>query len=537
MSEITERTKVVNTADTLRQASILKNALKIALGTILSRVLGLLRESMLAYWFDRSTTDALSAAFRVPNFFRRLLNEGAFSLSLVPVVANNQKRSPQKLQKLLSSMFLITLLFSAILTWAAIYNVESILYFILDTNYTQQVDQFTLTCRLAQIMFGFIFFIINCAFALAILNAIDDFLWPALAPTLLNLSMLAATVWPLFMKESKDTQAVVVAWGVCIGGLLQMSFLFTRLYVKKVFPILQFHLLNWIEVGQEIMNVMKGIIPGFLSVGFLQILVLINLKFVSMLGEGTISSFQYVDRLIELPLSVVAVALGGSLLSSLARSHQSSEISYLRSKLYLGLKFNFFLMITSAFLLSHLSYPIVKLLFERGNFQQGDVERTSFILSYYAWIIISISGSRIIASTYFSIGKIKWPLFAVVISLFMHVLILNLLTEISLTEVLNASLISSGFYFIILLYGLRVYMNSNFIFNLVRDCFFYILFGYIIATIGNQVLTYLSSIVGLFGSFIVCALFVAFCILMSLRFVFFDLYKGLKEKILRSDNV
>jgi len=188
-------------------------------------------------------------------------------------------------------------------------------------------------------------------------------------------------------------------------------------------------------------------------------------------------------------------------------------------------------------LLSHLSYPIVKLLFERGNFQQGDVERTSFILSYYAWIIISISGSRIIASTYFSIGKIKWPLFAVVISLFMHVLILNLLTEISLTEVLYASLISSGFYFIILLYGLRVYMNSNFIFNLVRDCFFYILFGYIIATIGHQVLTYLSSIVGLFGSFIVCALFVAFCILVSLRFVFFDLYKGLKEKILRSDNV
>ena len=83
MSEITERTKVVNTIDTLKQASILKNALKIALGTILSRVLGLLREILLAFLFDRSVTDAWSAAFRIPNFFRRLLNEGAFSLSLI----------------------------------------------------------------------------------------------------------------------------------------------------------------------------------------------------------------------------------------------------------------------------------------------------------------------------------------------------------------------------------------------------------------------------------------------------------------------
>ena len=109
MSDITERTKVVNTENLLNQVGILKNALKMAFGTIFSRILGLFREVLLAALFDKSVTDAWNAAFRLPNLFRRVLGEGAISASFVPVFIETQANDRNKAQNLVSAVYTIFL--------------------------------------------------------------------------------------------------------------------------------------------------------------------------------------------------------------------------------------------------------------------------------------------------------------------------------------------------------------------------------------------------------------------------------------------
>lgn len=538
MSEITERTKVINTIDTLRQASILKNALKIALGTILSRVLGLLREILLAFLFDRTVTDAWSAAFRIPNFFRRLLNEGAFSLSLIPAFVNAKNDSHQKAQNLINCVYIFVLLVSSVLTLFAIFNTEMIMRLVLDEQYIHQVAQFELTCRLAQIMFGFVFFVSQYAFALGILNALEDFFWPAFAPTLLNLCMIIATIWPFIFESHRPINPDVLAWGVFWGGFLQMMFLFYRLHRQHYLPKLYFNLNQFIEVSQDFKSMVKTFIPGVLSVGYFQILILLNLKFSSALDSGTLSSFHYVDRLIELPLSVISVALSGSLLSSLAQSQIDHDQNSFSQKVFVGLDFNFFLMFIAAFLLSGLAEPIVDLLFARGHFNQQDVVRTAFVLKHYAWIMVFVGASRLLTSVLFTSGKIKKSTFACLFALGLHVLLMfSLEKRMSLQIVLGSSILSSVCHFSLLLYSIRKHINRNLLKKLIQRWLLYSALGALMMVLSQLMLKELSLFLNLSLSLGLCAFVNGIIILVLLKWLFPVLAIQFQNKYLGTQNV
>jgi len=538
MSEITERTKVVNTNDTLKQASILKNALKIALGTILSRVLGLLREVLLAFLFDRTVTDAWSAAFRIPNFFRRLLNEGAFSLSLIPAFVKAKTDSHQKAQNLINIVYLFVLLVSSVLTLFAISQTEMIMRFVLDEQFVQQTAQFELTCRLAKIMFGFIFFASQYAFALGILNALEDFFWPAFAPMLLNLCMIIATIWPFILSSDRPIDSEILAWGVFWGGFLQMVFLFYRLHHQQYLPKLYFNLNQFAEVSKDFKRMVQTFIPGFLAVGYFQILILLNLKFSSSLESGTLSSFQYVDRLIELPLSLVAVALSGSLLSSLAQSQVEHDQERFSQKAFVGLDFNFFFMFISAFLLSGLAEPIVDLLFARGQFNQQDVLRTAFVLKYYAWIMIFIGASRLLTSALFVSGDTKVPIFSCLFALTLHVLIMFLMkTKISIEIILGSSILSSVSHFSFLMYGMKSHLNRDALLIFIKRWVLYGVIGFLMMLVSQTMFKGLNHFLSLSLSLALCALIDGVIVLSLMKWLFPVFFIKLKSKFLGAENV
>ena len=179
------------------QSRILVSALQMALGTMSSRVLGLLREVAFAALFSRTVTDAWSAAFRLPNLFRRLLGEGSLSVSFIPVFvesrqgeASGNQQETDLSKNFVSAMFTCLFCFLTLLTVLGVLFADDLLRLILDENYSLVPGKFDLTVRMAQIMFGFIFFMSLFGFFMGVLNALGVFALPALAPTLFNMAMI-----------------------------------------------------------------------------------------------------------------------------------------------------------------------------------------------------------------------------------------------------------------------------------------------------------------------------------------------------------
>ncbi len=407
MSNDTNLTKErINTAQPSTQAgSVIKNALKMAFGTMTSRLLGLFREVLLAALFEKHITDAWSAAFRIPNLFRRLLGEGSLSVSFIPVFVDAHLDSEARAKNLVNTMYSILLIILSVITVFGLLCPDLILSTVLDPAYIAQTEKYNLTVHMAKIMFLFLFFISSFAFFMGILNALGEFFLPAIAPTLWNLAMVISTVWPVkWLSKESANYGDQLAWGVVIGGFLQCVILIPALYKKGYFPKLTTQFKN-----PDVNRVFRNMVPGLIGTGLLQFTTVINLRFSSSLTEGTISYINYIDRLVELPLSLISVSLGTALLPSLAKlwSQNSKDAMAEESRKYLEL--NLLISIAAACGLYSLAQPIVQLLFGRGHFSQNDVIIASEILKTYCWILIFASGVRVLTPAYYAVKNTWLP--------------------------------------------------------------------------------------------------------------------------------
>ena len=369
MSDISERTQIANTPDKTKQAGILKNALNMAFGTMTSRALGLVRESLLAALFDKQITDAWAAAFRVPNMFRRLLGEGSLSVSFIPIFVEASYDSRERAQNLVNSLYTLLLMILSAITVLGILMPDPLLQLVLDPAYVANTEKYLITRNMAQIMFGFVFFVSSFAFFMGILNALGEFFWPALAPTFWNLAMVISTLWPQsWLSEASKKNGSQLAWGVLIGGVLQAAVLIPALRRAGYFPKLSFDFAN-----RDTLRVFKNMGPGLVGLGLLQFTTIVNLRFASSLAEGTISYINYVDRLIELPLSLISVSLGTALLPVLSKYWVTDKKAEMAQQTRHYLELNLFVSISAACGLFVLAEPIMNLLFGRGRFTAADV--------------------------------------------------------------------------------------------------------------------------------------------------------------------
>lgn len=398
--------ETISTAPAGTQAgSVIKNALKMAFGTMTSRLLGLFREVLLAALFEKHITDAWSAAFRIPNLFRRLLGEGSLSVSFIPVFVDAHLDSEARAKNLVNTMYSILLIILSAITVFGLLFPDLILSTVLDPAYIAQTEKYNLTVHMARIMFLFLFFISSFAFFMGILNALGEFFLPAIAPTLWNLAMVISTIWPAqWLSRESAHYGDQLAWGVVIGGVLQCLILIPALHRKGYFPKLTAQFKN-----PDVSRVFRNMVPGLIGTGLLQFTTVINLRFSSSLNEGTISYINYIDRLIELPLSLISVSLGTALLPSLSKlwSQSSREVFSEESRKYLEL--NLLISIAAACGLYSLAQPIVQLLFGRGHFSLNDVIIASEILKTYCWILIFASGVRVLTPAYYAVKNTWLP--------------------------------------------------------------------------------------------------------------------------------
>lgn len=405
MSDISERTQIANTPNKPKQAGILKNALKMAFGTMTSRALGLVRESLLAALFDKQITDAWAAAFRIPNMFRRLLGEGSLSVSFIPIFVEANHDSRERAQNLVNSLYTLLLMLLSLITVFGILMPDPLLHLVLDPEYIANTEKYLITKQMAQIMFGFVFFISSFAFFMGILNALGEFFWPALAPTFWNVAMVVSTLWPKsWLSEAAQKNGSQLAWGVLIGGILQAAILIPSLRRLGYLPKLSFDFKN-----KDTLKVFRNMGPGLIGLGLLQFTTIVNLRFASSLKEGTISYINYVDRLIELPLSLISVSLGTALLPVLSKYWVQDKKSEMAEQTRHYLELNLFVSIAAACGLFVLAEPIMDLLFGRGRFTAEDVYAASLILKTYCWIMVFSSGVRVLTPAYYAIKNTWFP--------------------------------------------------------------------------------------------------------------------------------
>lgn len=473
--------------------NVVIHALSMALGTLSSRVLGLVRDMAFAALFPRAVTDAWTAAFRLPNLFRRLLGEGSLSISFIPVFVearlDDEQQGQHRAASLVNGFYTCLLLVLTCLTAGGIIGAESVLRTLLDPAYVANTAQFDLTVRMAKIMFGFIFLMSHYAYFMGILNALGEYSLPAMAPVFFNIAMIVSTLMPATWFSSPGDG---LAWGVLVGGVWQAGVLLPALIKRGYLPRISW---NWRHPGVH--RVLRSMAPGLLGTGLLQITTIINLRFASRLGEGAISYIYWADRLLELPLSLVAVSLGTALLPTLSKMWSENQRDKLLETAQHYLRLNLFVCLPAAAGLFFLAGPIVEVLFKRGRFTEADGAATAMVVSIYAFILIASSSVRVIVPVYYAMKNTWWPAMVGGLCLGVHVVVAPpLMSRWGLPGLVSSSFISAILNFLLLAVPIRRWVGSfgwtTVGFSALRNLVASFLMGVIVSLVNQSLRPYLG---------------------------------------------
>jgi len=423
--------------------SVAISATLMALGTLASRVLGLVRESLFAALFPRWVTDAWYVAFKLPNIFRRLFGEGSLSVSFIPVFIDSQKSG--NANNLVNGFFFV---FSAVLLSITVFGIvfmESWLKLFLDQNYIAQVEKYKLTILMARIMFAYIYLVCTYAFIMAILNAIGQFGRAALAPAFFNIIIVISTLIP---SQYLSWTGQSITWGVIIGGLVQLGVLIPPLVKSGYLPRFDW---KW---DPDIQKVILNMLPGLAGMGLFQVMTLVNMWFASQLENGVISYINLADRVLELPLSLISVSLGVALLPTLSRIWVSQDKLRFGEVSSYHLRLNLFLSIPCAVAVYVLSEPIIELLFQRGQFTYEETLRTALVLRIYAFLIVVSSLVRVFVPNFYAIKNTWYPAVVSAVCLVFHIFMTSILIQhYHLSGLVSATVLTSFLNFLMLAVG------------------------------------------------------------------------------------
>jgi putative peptidoglycan lipid II flippase len=411
-------------------------------GTLLSRVLGLIRDMMTARYFPAEIRDAFLVAFRLPNVFRRLFGEGALSVSFIPVfldiLTGSQARylgaseAEERARRMVASVFSVGLGVTITLSLLGIVFMERILGFLITGEaYLSVPGKFLLTVKLARIMFGFLVLVSTYAFFMAVLNSLKKFALSALAPCLFNISLIFAAM----ISPRVAAPAEVLAWAVIVGGVLQAGILIPAVIRTGFVPRL-----TWRMESQDAWRVFKAFIPSALSIGVMQISTLVSVHFASYLAQGAHSYLYLADRLLELPLSLFVVSIGSALLPTLAAQWASGDRDGMGETVNHYMRLIVFISLPAAVGLFVLAQPICEILFLGREFKYQDAVATAQVIQVYSLGIVVMAGVRILAQGFYAIRNTWFPAVAAGTSVCSHIFFAWALTkEFGLVGLASAS--------------------------------------------------------------------------------------------------
>ncbi|MEE8185335.1 MAG: murein biosynthesis integral membrane protein MurJ [Thermodesulfobacteriota bacterium] len=421
--------------------------------TLLSRVFGYIRDAVIAAMFGAGFhTDIFFVAFRIPNFFRRLVGEGALAASLVPVFTEEITTGTEERGKeLASKIFTIFSIIFLILTVLGIVF-SGHLVRILAPGFATTENKLILTISMTRWMFPFLFFIGLMAVAMGILNSMRHFMAPALSPVLFNIAIIVSAI---YLSAYFVDPIYALAVGVVLGGLLQ--FLLQLPYLKK-FGFLPRPCIDLNDPAVRRVLYLMG--PYALGVAVYQINIFVTQGFASSLVDGSISYLYYANRLVELPLGVFGMAVATAVLPSMSEHAAKGEWNLFRDSFSFAIRIVNFITIPSMVGLLVLGLPIISVLFQRGEFDQEATKSTAYALYFYSLGLVAFTGTRITASAFYSLKDTVTPVLAAISSVVANLVLCFLLIEpLKHGGLALATSMAAFLNFIILFVALRMRMG------------------------------------------------------------------------------
>lgn len=370
--------------------------------TLLSRILGFVRDMVLAHQFGATyAADAFLVAFRIPNFLRRLFAEGAFSQAFVPVLAEYKAQRSQAEVKALVDRAAGTLAVVVLLVTIFAVLAAPLIVYVVAPGFRADADKLAVTQQMLRITFPYLLFISLAAFTGAVLNTWERFWVPAFTPVLLNVCMIAAALWaaPYFPQP-----IVAVAWGVFLGGVIQLAFQLPQVARLGLLPRPRF---AWHDRGVRRIMALMG--PAIFGVSVSQINLLVNTMLASFLPTGSVSWLYYSDRLLEFPLGIFGIALGTVILPYLSERHAQGAGEQFSRLLDWALRGVFVITLPAAVGLTILAGPILATLFQYGKMTPHDVEMAMLSTIVYAPGILGFTLVKVLAPGYFARQDTRTP--------------------------------------------------------------------------------------------------------------------------------
>lgn len=366
---------------------LLKSTATVGSMTLVSRVLGLARDVVIARFGAGAATDAFFVAFKIPNFLRRLFAEGAFSQAFVPVLSQYKTQYDHDEVRRLADH--VSAALGAILFLVTLIGVIAapLLVYVFAPGFHDDPGKFQLTERMLRITFPYILFISLTALAGGILNTYGRFSVPAFTPVLLNLSLIGAALW---LAPHFGHPIVALAWAVLGAGVIQLAFQLPFLARLRLLPRPRF---NWRDPG--VRRILRLMTPALFGVSVTQVNLLVDTLIASFLVSGSITWLYYSDRLMEFPVGVFGVALGTVILPHLSRRHAEADPEAFRRSLDWGLRWVVLVAAPATVALVLLAGPLLATMFQYHAFSPHDVVMASrslvtFSLGITGFILIKV---------------------------------------------------------------------------------------------------------------------------------------------------
>lgn len=392
---------------------LLKSASLITAVTILSRILGYIRDSRVAFLLGAGTeADAYTTAYRIPNLLRRLVGEGAVSAAFIPVfsryLAENKKREAWEFAN--TMLTVITIFLTAVTVAGIVFSPFIVRLFA--SGFVDTPGKLELTAALNRIMFPYIFLISMSALAMGILNSFHRFAEPAFSPVLLNLSMIVFSFLGGLFGDVTRTLAV----GVVVGGALQLAIQVPAL-VSSGWRI-RFKL-DFSHPG--VRQVSKLMVPVIFGVGIVQINVLIDTQFASYLDEGSVAAIYIADRVMELVLGGYAVAVSTVILPLLSRQAATRQMDEMKTTLNFATRIILFITFPATAGLILLRHEIIEVLFQHGDFDAASTALTAWPLPFFALGLSAFSMVKIIVPAFYALEDTGTPVKIAFIAMFLNI--------------------------------------------------------------------------------------------------------------------
>mgnify|MGYP001819075430 CR=1 FL=1 len=432
----------------LTLANLLSSLVRISAGTTLSRVLGFVRDVVLARVFGADdTTDAFFVAFKIPNFLRRLFAEGAFAVAFVPVLTEYRAtRSVQDLKRLVDRVAGTLGVVLLAVSLAGVIGAPFLMLVFAPGWASSGDESFGLAVEMLRLTFPYLLFISLTAFAGGILNAHDRFGVPAFTPVLLNLVLIACALW---LSPHMATPVTALAWGVLFAGVAQFAFQLPFLHQLQLVP-------RFTPAPRDpsVRRILRQMTPAVLGVSVTQINLLVDTVIATFLAGGSISGLYYSDRLVEFPVGVLGVALGTLILPGLAQRHVAAAPAEFSRLIDWGLRWVVLLGLPAMTGLIMLAGPVISTLFQSDVFDARDVHMASRSLVTYAVGLLPFLLVKVLAPGFFarqdSRTPVRFAMLAVLVNLCLSLLLMRFLQHAglalatSLAAAVNAGLLFRG---------------------------------------------------------------------------------------------